>query len=57
MTDTGYAVGLFLMLTLLSGCSSLLPSEQEEALSPFNDYLDAEIRYAQAVPGKTTRAA
>lgn len=55
MTDTGYAVGLILMLTLLSGCSSLLPSEQEEALSPFNDYLDAEIRYAQATPGKTTR--
>ena len=42
--------------SLLSGCGSLLPSEQAEVLSPFNDYLDAEIRYAQAQPGKTTRS-
>ncbi len=42
--------------SLLGGCGSLLPSEQAEVLSPFNDYLDAEIRYAQALPGKTTRS-
>jgi hypothetical protein len=34
MTDTGYAVGLFLMLTLLAGCSSLLPSEQKKPFPP-----------------------
>jgi hypothetical protein len=56
MTDIRHAVGLFLMLVWLSGCSSLLPSEREEALSPFDDYLDAEIRYSQAVTGSTTRA-
>lgn len=42
--------------SLLGGCGSLLPSEQAEVLSPFNDYLDAEIRYSQAQPGKTTRS-
>ncbi|MEK1904866.1 MAG: hypothetical protein AAAB13_03735 [Pseudomonas sp.] len=42
--------------SLLCGCGSLLPSEQAEAQSPFNDYLDAEIRYSQAQPGKTTRS-
>jgi len=43
-------------LVCTSGCSSLLPSERAEARSPFSDYLDAEIRYAQAVPGLTDRA-
>lgn len=42
-------------LLCLAGCSSLLPSERAEAISPFSDYLDAEVRYSQAVPGKTTR--
>lgn len=46
---------LFLALTL-GGCGTLLPSERAEVLSPFNDYLDAEIRYSQAVPGTTTRS-
>ena len=46
---------LTLSLALLPGCGSLLPSERAEALSPFSDYLDAEIRYSQAQPGKTTR--
>lgn len=41
---------------LLCGCSSLLPSEQAEVSSPFDTYLDAEIRFAQAVPGRTTRS-
>ena len=56
MTDTRHAVGLLLMLAWLSGCSSLLPSEREEALSPFDDYLDAEIRYSQVAAGITTRS-
>ena len=43
-------------LVCLPGCGSLLPSEQAEVLSPFNDYLDAEIRYSQAQPGTTTRS-
>ncbi|MDX5372839.1 MAG: hypothetical protein LPK18_10425 [Pseudomonadaceae bacterium] len=47
---------LLLPVLLLSGCGSLLPSERAEVLSPFNDYLDAEIRYSQAQPGKTTRS-
>ncbi len=48
---------LWLFLTLmLGGCGSLLPSERAEVLSPFNDYLDAELRYAQAVPGTTSRS-
>ena len=47
---------LMLSLLLLPGCGSLLPSEQAEVLSPFNDYLDAEIRYSQAQPGKTSRS-
>jgi hypothetical protein len=47
---------LLLPLFLLAGCGSLLPSEQAEVLSPFSDYLDAEIRYSQAQPGKTTRS-
>lgn len=56
MTDIRHVVGLLLMLVGLSGCSSLLPSEREEALSPFDDYLDAEIRYSQAAAGVTTRS-
>ncbi|MDG1581439.1 hypothetical protein [Pseudomonas sp. GOM6] len=45
-----------LLPLLLAGCGSLLPSERAEVLSPFNDYLDAEIRYSQAQPGTTTRS-
>jgi len=41
---------------LLSGCGSLLPSERAEVQSPFLDYQDAEHRYEQVVPGKTTRS-
>lgn len=44
------------LLGLLSGCGSMLPSERSEARSPFTDYLDAEARYNQAVTGKTTRS-
>ena len=36
--------GLLCLLMLLAGCSSLLPSERAELLSPFGDYLDAEAR-------------
>ena len=43
------------LLVLLSGCGSLLPSERAEILSPFRDYMDAEGRYQQAVPGVTSR--
>ena len=42
-------------MVCLNGCSSLLPSERAEKRSPFNDYLDAEIRYSQAIPGQTRR--
>jgi len=55
MMDKRSVVCLLLMLTSLSGCSSLLPSEHVEARSHFGDYLDSEIRYTQVVPGKTTR--
>ncbi|MDO8696452.1 MAG: hypothetical protein A2Y50_14705 [Pseudomonadales bacterium RIFCSPLOWO2_12_59_9] len=44
------------LLTLFTGCDTLLPSERAELLSPFGDYLDAEARYAQVTPGKTRRA-
>lgn len=47
---------LLLLSGLTAGCGSLLPSERAEVLSPFNDYLDAEIRYSQAQPGVTTRS-
>ncbi|HBX54094.1 hypothetical protein [Pseudomonas sp. UBA2684] len=43
-------------LVCLSGCGSLLPSERAEVQSPFSDYLDAEMRYSQAIPGATSRA-
>lgn len=56
MMDLRYAVGLLIMLLGVSGCSSLLPSEHAEARSPFDDYLDSEMRYSQATPGKTTRS-
>jgi hypothetical protein len=56
MMDKRYVVSLLLMLTWLSGCSSLLPSEHAELRSAFDDYLDTEIRYSQAIPGKTTRS-
>lgn len=46
---------LFAMLLVLAGCASLLPSERAEALSPFHEYADAEKRFAQAIPGQTTR--
>ncbi|MFI8747464.1 hypothetical protein ACIGKL_20170 [Pseudomonas sp. NPDC077186] len=49
-------VGLVLVSVALVGCGSLLPSERAESLSPFGDYLDAEMRYSQAVPGLTDRA-
>lgn len=49
-------ITLLLLTSLLPGCGSLLPSERAEVLSPFNDYLDAEIRYSQAQPGTTTRS-
>ena len=39
----------------IAGCGSLLPSERAEVLSPFRSYSDAEARYSQAVPGRTTR--
>ncbi len=47
---------VIMTLIWLSGCSSLLPSEQVEAQSPFSDYLDAEMRYSQAVNGITSRS-
>lgn len=47
--------GLLCLPLLLGGCSSLLPSERAELLSPFGDYLDAEARYGQVVAGKTRR--
>lgn len=47
---------LFLPLCLLTGCTSLLPSQRAEVVSPFSDYADAEARYAQAETGKTTRS-
>ncbi len=43
-------------LICLNGCGSLLPSERAEVQSPFIDYLDAEMRYSQAVPGMTRRS-
>ena len=43
-------------LVWLSGCGSLLPSERAEVQSPFIDYLDAEMRYSQAVNGMTSRS-
>lgn len=46
---------MIILLALLGGCSSLLPSERAEVLSPFRDYAAAESRYAQATPGITTR--
>jgi len=47
---------LMCVVVLLAGCSSLLPSERAEVISPFGDYLDAEIRYSQAIPGITSRS-
>lgn len=43
------------VLATLAGCGSLLPSQRAEISSPFRDYLDAESRFSQAVPGVTTR--
>lgn len=43
------------ILVILSGCGSMLPSERAEVTSAFRDYGDAESRYAQAIPGVTTR--
>jgi hypothetical protein len=45
-----------LLLILLAGCTSLLPSEHAEVTSPFVDYPDAEARFAQVIPGLTTRS-
>ncbi|WP_137818865.1 hypothetical protein [Pseudomonas sp. 2FG] len=47
---------VILSAVLLAGCTSLLPSEYAETVSPFGDYTDTEIRYSQAVPGITTRS-
>ncbi|WP_043311623.1 hypothetical protein [Pseudomonas sp. ML96] len=47
---------LMLSLLLLPGCTSLLPSQRAEVTSPFGDYTDTEIRYAQAQAGTTTRS-
>lgn len=47
---------VIVLLVLLGGCSSLLPSERAEVLSPFPDYAAAESRYLQARPGVTDRA-
>ncbi|WP_439889301.1 hypothetical protein ACSX1C_10035 [Pseudomonas sp. MBLB4123] len=49
-------VAVIVGLVFLHGCSSLLPSERAEVRSPFGDYLDAEIRYSQAIPGRTSRS-
>ncbi|MBS7661519.1 hypothetical protein I0D00_06080 [Pseudomonas lalucatii] len=49
-------VAVIVSLVFLHGCSSLLPSERVEVQSPFGDYLDAEIRYSQAIPGRTSRS-
>ena len=49
-------MSLLLPLLLLTGCTSLLPSQRAEVVSPFGDYTDTEIRYAQAEPGRTTRS-
>ncbi len=40
----------------LSACGSLLPSERAEVQSPFLDYQDAQSRYNQVDPGKTTKS-
>jgi hypothetical protein len=55
MADIRRAIGLLLLLLGLPGCSSLLPSEHAEARSPFDDYLDAEMRYSKAITHQTTR--
>lgn len=47
---------VIMTLVWLSGCSSLLPSERNEVQSPFSDYLDAEMRYSQAINGTTSRS-
>ncbi|MFI8483077.1 hypothetical protein ACIGCM_21180 [Pseudomonas sp. NPDC078700] len=47
---------LVVTLVLVQGCGTLLPSERTEVHSAFSDYLDAEQRYKQATPGKTTRS-
>jgi len=52
--STGIPLGL--ILALLAGCSSLLPSERAEVGSTFRDYLDAETGFARAIPGQTTRS-
>ncbi|MBM7060420.1 hypothetical protein JQX08_06850 [Pseudomonas sp. UL073] len=50
------SLGVVVASIFLSACGSLLPSEHDETISPFGDYTDTEIRYSQAVPGKTSRA-
>lgn len=46
---------VIVLLAMLAGCSSLLPSERAEVLSPFANYSAAESRYLQAQPGLTSR--
>lgn len=56
MGSSTRVASLMFSVVSLAGCSSLLPSEHTEVISPFGDYLDTEIRYSQAVPDLTSRA-
>lgn len=49
-------LGMLGTCLMLGACGSLLPSERAEVQSPFIDYQDAEHRYEQVVPGRTTRS-
>ena len=41
------------VVTWLSACSSLLPSEKEATASPWQSYRDAQLTFDKIVPGHT----
>jgi hypothetical protein len=50
------ALILCLMLSLLAGCSGLLPRSKEITKSPWASYREVQQTFDQIVPGKTTAA-
>lgn len=48
------AAGIFLLLLILSGCSSLLPRVETTTESPWQSFEDAQLAFDNIIPGEST---
>ncbi len=50
------AAGIFSLLLILGGCSSLLPRVETTTESPWQSFEDAQIAFDKIIPGESTTA-